>query len=152
MHIILYEPEFGLNTGNIGRTCLGTGIALHLIEPLGFKLTDKEIKRAGLDYWKDVDVKVWKNLDEYLHAYPDKRIVCTSARQGMPLQNFDYNTNDAYMFGPETRGIPAHVLARFQDRLRIPTKNSIRSLNLANSVAIVAFFALDRVGDLDKWL
>ncbi len=152
MHIVLYEPEIPPNTGNIARLCAGTGIALHLIEPLSFSLDDKYMKRAGLDYWEHVELKLWKNLDAYLEAYPEQRIVCTSARQGMPLQHYTFTENDSLLFGPETRGLPAEVFARFSERLRIPTKNSIRSLNLSNSAAVIAFFALASTKKLDNWL
>ncbi len=152
MKIILYEPEIPPNTGNIARLCAGTGIELHLIEPLAFSLDDKYLKRAGLDYWKDVKLKVWKDLDEYLEQHTEDRIVCASARQGMPLQHFKFVTNDTLMFGPETRGLPANVLALFSDRVRIPTKNSIRSLNLSTAVGIVTFFALNSAGMLEDWL
>lgn len=152
MHIILYEPEIPPNTGNVARLCAGTGLMLHLIEPLGFRITDKDMKRAGLDYWDNVELKTWKCLDEYLEAYPKQRIVCTSARQGMPLQHFNFTKEDSIMFGPETRGLPADVLAQFSQRVRIPTKNAIRSLNLSTSVGIVAFFALNSIGKLEDWL
>ncbi len=152
IHIVLFEPEIPPNTGNIARMCAGTGLSLHLIEPYAFSLDDKYLKRAGLDYWEHVELKTWKNLDEYLLAYPEQRIVCTSARQGMPLQHFKFTRNDSIMFGPETRGIPADVLARFSDRVRIPTKNAIRSLNLSTAAGIVTFFALNSVGILEDWL
>ncbi len=152
MHIVLYEPEIPPNTGNIARLCAGTGIALHLIEPISFSLDDKYMKRAGLDYWEHVELKLWKSLDSYIEAYPEQRIVCTSARQGMPLQHYVFTKNDSLLFGPETRGLPAEVFARFSERLRIPTKNSIRSLNLSNSAAVIAFFALASTKQLDNWL
>ncbi len=152
MHIVLYEPEIPPNTGNIARLCAGTGIALHLIEPIAFSLDDKYMKRAGLDYWEHVELKLWKSLDAYIEAYPEQRIVCTSARQGMPLQHYVFTQNDSLLFGPETRGLPAEVFARFSERLRIPTKNSIRSLNLSNSAAVIAFFALASTNQLDNWL
>ncbi len=152
MHIVLFEPEIPPNTGNIARMCAGTGLALHLIEPLAFSLDDKYLKRAGLDYWAHVELKTWKSLDAYLEAYPEKRIVCTSARQGMPLQHFQFTKDDALLFGPETRGLPADVLSRFSNRIRIPTKNSIRSLNLSTSAGIIAFFAMNSVGMLEDWL
>ncbi len=152
MHIVLYEPEIPPNTGNVARLCAGTGLSLHLIEPLAFKLDDKYLKRAGLDYWEHVELKVWKNLEEYLKEYPDQRIICTSARQGMPLQHFEFSPKDSLLFGPETRGLPADVFAKFSQRVRIPTKNAIRSLNLSTSVGIVAFFAMDSIGMLEDWL
>lgn len=152
MDIVLYEPEIPPNTGNIARLCAGTGLCLHLIEPLAFSLEDKYLKRAGLDYWQHVTLKIWASFDEYLLANSSQRIICTSARQGMPLQHFKFTQNDSLLFGPETRGLPAEVFARFSDRVRIPTKNDIRSLNLSTAVGIVSFFALNSVGKLEDWL
>src|SRR5574344_76719 len=147
MHILLYQPEIPPNTGNIARLCAATRTTLHLIEPLGFKLEDRYLKRAGLDYWPHVEKYVWPDFDTYVReAGAGKRLVMTSARGGEPLQHFAFTPQDALVFGPETRGLPAEVLARSPWRVRIPIRGVVRSLNLSTAAGIVLYGALAHCG------
>lgn len=147
MNIVLLEPEMPANTGNIGRTCVATGTRLHLIEPMGFRINDKMLKRAGLDYWEHLDVTVYDSYRDFLEKNPDARIymATTKARQIYTEAAYD---KDAYiMFGRESAGIPEEILVEHQsDCIRIPMNESIRSLNLSNSVAIVLYEALRQNG------
>ena len=153
LHIVLYHPEIPPNTGNVARLCAGTGVQLHLIEPLGFVIDDKHLRRAGLDYWPHVDWKVWPSLDAYLAADgAGRRLVATSARGGEPVHSFDFDPQDSLLFGPESAGLPEDVFALADSRVRIPTRNCISSLNLSTSAGIVLYMALARVGALDAWL
>jgi tRNA (cytidine/uridine-2'-O-)-methyltransferase len=143
LHIVLYQPEIPHNTGAVGRLCLATGARLHLIKPLGFSIDDRQLKRAGLDYWKEVDVRVWDSLEE----------LRVSAEPGAPWFYFTTKTQQSYwdaafppecylVFGPETRGLPESLLAAHEGAcLRIPMEGT-RSLNLATSVGIVLYEAL----------
>ncbi len=152
LHIVLYHPEIPPNTGNVARLCAGTGVRLHLIEPLGFVIDDKHLKRAGLDYWPHVDWTVWPSLEAYLAADgAGRRIVAASARGGDPVHRFEFTRQDSLLFGPESCGLPAEVLNGTDRRVRIPTRDCIRSLNLSTSVGIVAFFALAGIGALENW-
>ena len=152
LHIVLYHPEIPPNTGNVARLCAGTGTQLHLIEPLGFVIDDKHLKRAGLDYWPHVNWKVWPSLDAYLAADGvGRRIVATSARGGDAVHCFAFSPQDSLLFGPESSGLPQDVLALAAARVRIPTRNCIRSLNLSTSAGIVLYMALSRVGALEEW-
>lgn len=143
MNIVLLEPEIPLNTGNIGRTCVATGTSLHLIKPLGFDIDDKSVKRAGLDYWKDLDIKVYENFDEFkeLNNYPNIIMATTKAKKVYTDINYD---NDCFiMFGKESRGIPEKILMQYKDTcVRIPMIEKYRSLNLSNSAAIILYEAL----------
>ncbi len=157
MHIVLFEPEIPPNTGNIARLCAATGVPLHLIEPLGFKLEDKYLKRAGLDYWPHITMQVWPNFAAYRQANPGTRLVCTSAKvpengqAPAPVHRFGYTVDDALIFGPETRGLPQEILALTPHRVRIPTlKGTVRSLNLSTSAGIVLYAALASTGLLDS--
>lgn len=152
MHIVLYEPEIPPNTGNIARLCAGTQIELHLIEPLGFSLDDKYLKRAGLDYWSYVKLSVWHDFESYLNMVGKyHRLIMTSARGGQSLHTFHYTKNDALVFGPETRGLPQEILALSPYRVKIPIFNTVRSLNLSTSAGIVLYQALASSGILDEW-
>lgn len=143
MHIVLHEPEIPQNTGNIARTCAATGAKLHLIEPLGFSIDDKTIKRAGLDYWHLVDVATYKNFEEFLEKnnFPKLYMATTKSRQTYTEVTYE---EDAYiMFGKETAGIPEEILLKYkQTAIRVPMVKDARSLNLSNSVAIVLYEAL----------
>ena len=142
MNIVLVEPEIPQNTGNIVRTCAATHTVLHLIEPLGFELSDKYLKRAGLDYWDDCELHVYKNLGEFFDKNPGKYyFASTKAKHRYDEVNFE---DDAYIFfGKETKGLPEELLHDNYDRaIRIPMGQNIRSLNLSNSVAIVLYEAL----------
>lgn len=143
MNIVLLEPEIPANTGNIGRTCVATDTRLHLIEPLGFRLSEKEIKRAGMDYWQDLDVRVYLNYEDFLDKNPGARIYYASTKAPQIYTQVRYEKDDYVMFGKESAGIPEEILLRNQETaIRIPMKENIRSLNLSNSAAIVLYEAL----------
>ncbi|MGC6457692.1 MAG: tRNA (cytidine(34)-2'-O)-methyltransferase [Akkermansiaceae bacterium] len=148
MHIVLVEPEIPHNTGAAGRLALATGSTLHLVKPLGFSLDEKSVRRAGLDYWKDVDLRVWENFDDFLAAYPEARLWFLSKKATRSAWTVTFQEDDFLVFGPETRGLPESWL---DDRaIRIPMqKDSTRSLNLATSVAIVLYEAQRQVGSLE---
>ncbi len=142
MHIVLHEPEIPQNTGNIARTCAATGATLHLIEPLGFSLDEKQIKRAGLDYWNLVNVKTYKNYEEFLkqNNYPKVYMATTKSKQ--TYTDVNYEEECYIMFGKETAGIPEEILLDNKETcIRIPMISEARSLNLSNSVAIVLYEA-----------
>lgn len=152
MHIVLYNPEIPQNTGNIARLCAATQTQLHLIEPLNFILSDKYLKRAGLDYWPHVQLKVWKNLETYLeNDGKGRRLVMTSAKRGQAVHIFPFTENDSIFFGPETKGLPTHVMDLTDYHVNIPIKKEVRSLNLATSAGIVLYQALAKAGELDNW-
>ena len=143
LNIVLYEPEIPQNTGNIGRTCVATGSRLHLIEPLGLKLSEKALKRAGMDYWEDLDVTTYINYEDFLERNPGARIYMASTKAPNLYTEVDYEPDCYIMFGKESGGIPEEILLEHQeDAIRIPMLNDIRSLNLSNSVAIVLYEAL----------
>lgn len=145
LNIVLHEPEMPANTGNIGRTCVATGSVLHLIEPLGFRINDKMIKRAGLDYWEHLDVKTYDNYEDFLEKNPKARekIYMITTKGLNNYTDAEYEDGCYIMFGKESAGIPEEILMDHKDTcLRIPMLPQIRSLNLANSVAIVAYEAL----------
>ncbi len=143
LNIVLVEPEIPANTGNIARTCAATGSILHLIKPLGFDISDKAVKRAGLDYWHLVDVRVYEDLDDFFQKTQaqDLWLMTTKAPRSYAEASF---SNDCWLlFGKETKGLPETLLAQHRDRcLRIPIREEARSLNLSNSVAVVVFEAL----------
>ena len=143
LNIVLFEPEIPSNTGNIGRTCVATGSRLHLIEPLGFKLNEKELKRAGMDYWKDLDVTTYINYEDFLEKNPGAKIYMASTKAPNLYTEVDYEPDCYIMFGKESGGIPEEILLEHQETaIRIPMLPDTRSLNLANSVAIVLYEAL----------
>lgn len=145
LNIVLLEPEMPANTGNIGRTCCATGTRLHLIEPMGFRITDKLLKRAGLDYWDKLDVTVYDCYEDFLAKNPEAvekmYLATTKARNNYAQVSYE---EDAYiMFGKESAGIPEEILVQHEERaIRIPMNAEIRSLNLSNAVAIVLYEAL----------
>ena len=143
IHIVLIEPEIPQNTGNIARTCAATGSELHLVEPLGFQLSDKYLKRAGLDYWHLVNVHVHKDFAELLEQYPGGEFYYASTKAPRSYAQVSYPKDVFLVFGRESRGLPENLLERVYDRcIRIPMVEGARSLNLSNSVAIVAYEAL----------
>lgn len=143
LNVVLYEPEIPANTGNIGRTCVATGTRLHLIEPLGFRLNEKEIKRAGMDYWKDLDVMTYVNYEDFLSKNPSAKIYMASTKAPQVYTEASYEPDCYIMFGKESAGIPEEILLQNQETtVRIPMIGDIRSLNLANSVSIVLYEAL----------
>ncbi len=147
MNIVLFEPEIPYNTGNIGRTCVATNTKLHLIKPLGFSLDQKEIKRAGLDYWPQLDYEVYENLDDFLEKNDHPLIWYATTKAHSVYTDATYAPGDYIMFGPESRGIPEEILCKQEDRcVRIPMFGDSRSINLCNSVAIILFEALRQQG------
>lgn len=147
MHIVLYQPEIPQNTGNIARTCAATGCMLHLIQPLGFSLEDKYLKRAGLDYWRMMEYRVYENFEALMARYPGAKLHFLSTKAPRGYTDVSYGTEDFLVFGCETRGLPESLLSRVYDRcVRIPMIPGARSLNLSNSVAIVVYEALRQQG------
>ena len=143
LNIVLYEPEIPANTGNIGRTCYATGTRLHLIEPLGFILNDKTLQRAGMDYWKNLDVIRYDDWNDFLEKNPDAKIYYATTKGKHVHTDVNYEEDCFIMFGPESRGIPEEILVEHPDEcVRIPMMGETRSLNLSNSVAIVLYEAL----------
>ena len=143
MHIILHQPEIPANTGNIGRTCVATGTSLHLIEPLGFRLDAKSIKRAGMDYWEHLDVTRYVNFQEFKDKHPDAKIWMATTKAKHVYTDVSFGPDDYIMFGKESGGIPEEILVENEETcIRIPMLDQIRSLNLSNSVAIVLYEAL----------
>jgi tRNA (cytidine/uridine-2'-O-)-methyltransferase len=150
LDLVLVHPEIPPNTGNVGRLCVAIGVTLHLVKPLGFRIDDRSVKRAGLDYWKKLDLKVWKDLDSYLASVEPHRLVLTSSRRGEVYNRVAYSPFDHILFGAETTGLPQDLFCRFSTRTaRIPVKEgSVRSLNLATSAGIVVYEALRQLGEL----
>ena len=149
LNIVLFEPEIPANTGNIGRTCVATGSRLHLIEPLGFQVNEKAVKRAGLDYWDKLDVTVYDCYRDFLEKNPRaaEKLYMASTKAPRAYTEVSYEPGAYIMFGKESAGIPEELLAEHKETVvRIPMLPDIRSLNLANSVAIVLYEALRRNG------
>ena len=143
MNIVLHEPEIPANTGNIGRTCVATGTSLHLIKPLGFDISDKAVRRAGMDYWKELDLHVYENFEEFVEKNPGARIYMSTTKARKAYTEVEYKGNDFIMFGKESAGIPEEILVKYEDTsVRIPMIGEIRSLNLSNSVSIILYEAL----------
>lgn len=147
MHIILYQPEIPANTGNIGRSCAATGTPLHLIEPLGFRLDEKSIKRAGMDYWERLDVTRYINYEEFRKKHPDVKVWYATTKAKRVYTQAAFGQDDYIMFGKESAGIPEEILVEHEEAcIRIPMLDDMRSLNLSNSVAIVLYEALRQQG------
>lgn len=143
LNIVLYEPEIPANTGNIGRTCAATGTRLHLIEPLGFQLGEKAIKRAGMDYWPQVDVTRYLNWQDFLSKNPEAKIYMATTKGRKVYTEVSYEPDCYLMFGKESAGIPEEILKEHSDTcVRIPMIGETRSLNLSNSAAIILYEAL----------
>ena len=143
LNIVLFEPEIPANTGNIGRTCVATGTRLHLIEPLGFSLSEKALKRAGMDYWKDLDVTTYVNWEDFCQKNPNAKIYYATTKARHVYSEVNYESDCYIMFGKESAGIPEEILKENPDTcVRIPMLGEIRSLNLSNSVAVVIYEAL----------
>ena len=142
-NVVLIEPEIPPNTGNIGRLCLATGSKLHLIKPLGFAINDRTLKRAGLDYWKEVDVRLWDSFEELLKAEEQKaRLFFLTTKSGCAYYDVRFRPGDFLVFGRETKGLPEAMLAANRERLLTIPMEGTRSLNLATAVAIVLFEAV----------
>ena len=147
MHIVLHEPEIPANTGNIGRTCVATDTSLHLIEPLGFRLDEKSIKRAGMDYWEHLDVSTYINYEDFCKKNPGAKIWYATTKAKHSYTDVEFGPDDYIMFGKESAGIPEEILVEHEEKcIRIPMLPKIRSLNLSNSVAIVLYEALRQQG------
>lgn len=147
LNIVLHEPEIPANTGNIGRTCVATGTRLHLIEPLGFKMDEKSLRRAGLDYWKDLDVTTYLDYEDFLNRNPGAKIYMATTKGQHVYSEVSYEPDCFIMFGKESAGIPEEILKDHPDTaVRIPMVGETRSLNLSNSVAIVLYEALRQNG------
>lgn len=147
MQIVLFEPEIPPNTGNIARLCAGTKTPLHLIEPLGFQIDDKHLKRAGLDYWPSVNLSVHPNWQAFRNVQPG-RLLLTSARGGVNWCDFEYLPGDLLVLGPETRGLPPEILAQSPHHLRIPVYDTVRSLNMSTAAGILLMEGLRQTGQL----
>ena len=143
LNIVMVEPEIPMNTGNIARTCAATGSVLHLIKPLGFDISDKAVKRAGLDYWWLVDVRVYENLEDFFSKNQVEQMWCLSTKAPRAYTEARFHDGCYLFFGKETKGLPEDFLeAHAESCLRIPMRQEARSLNLANSVAITVYEAL----------
>lgn len=145
MRIVLFEPEIPPNTGNIARLCAATKTPLHLIEPLGFSVDDKHLKRAGLDYWPHVDVTVHPDFDHFMETVRPPRLVMASAKVETSFHTFEFQPDDAIVMGPETRGLPAELMDG-HPQVRIPIWGEVRSLNLSTATGILLFEALRQTG------
>lgn len=149
MHIVLVEPEIPPNTGNIARTCAATGSKLHLVKPLGFSLDEKSLRRAGLDYWSNVEVKTYKNIKEFFHTHGGKRMFFATTKAKSNYVEVRYEDEDMLVFGKETRGLPDELIKKNESSaIRIPMGESamLRSLNVSNAVNIILFEALRQMG------
>lgn len=143
LNIVLHEPEIPANTGNIGRTCVATNTRLHLIEPLGFRLDEKSLKRAGMDYWSNLDVITYINYEDFLERNPGAKIYMATTKAPKVYTEVSYEPDCYIMFGKESAGIPEEILVQHKEEcIRIPMVGDIRSLNLSNSVSIVLYEAL----------
>jgi tRNA (cytidine/uridine-2'-O-)-methyltransferase len=150
-NLVLVEPEIPPNTGNVARLALATGSTLHLVQPLGFSIDDRQLRRAGMDYWKNVNVKLWENLEELERKIePSARRFYFSTKVEKPYWDIQFSPKDYLIFGRETKGLPASLLARHAEHaFRIPMLPEARSLNLATAVAIVLFEGMRQVSTVD---
>ena len=146
-HIVLVNPEIPQNTGNIGRLSLGVGARLHLVRPLGFDISEKAVRRAGLDYWKDVDLQIHESIDEFLLWVSGRPTILLSTKSESALSDMVIEPGVVLIFGAETKGVP-DVIHNLGPRGYIPMKSVIRSYNLSNSVAIASYFALSKLDPL----
>lgn len=153
LNIVLHEPEIPANTGNIGRTCAAVGARLHLIEPLGFRLNEKNLKRAGMDYWDQLYVKTYINYEDFLERNPGIKIYMATTKAPKIYTEVRYEPDCYIMFGKESAGIPEEILVNHKEEcVRIPMLGDIRSLNLGNSVAVILYEALRQNGFADMEL
>ena len=140
INIVLVEPEIPQNTGNIARTCAATGASLHLVKPLGFEIDDRKLKRAGLDYWDKLDINYYESLDDFFAKNPDADFYCFTTKARHVYSDISYPKRVFLMFGKETKGLPEELLFANPDRcVRIPMRDTLRSLNLSNSAAIAVY-------------
>ena len=153
INIVLLEPEIPANTGNIGRTCVAAGVRLHLIEPMGFQINEKQVRRAGLDYWDKLDYTIYDSCSDFLEKNQDAKIYMATTKAQKIYTEANYEPDCYIMFGKESGGIPEDILVNHRDEcIRIPMAGEIRSLNLGNSVAIVLYEALRQNGFADMAL
>ncbi|MCH5155045.1 MAG: tRNA (uridine(34)/cytosine(34)/5-carboxymethylaminomethyluridine(34)-2'-O)-methyltransferase TrmL [Clostridiales bacterium] len=149
-NIVLFEPEIPQNTGNISRTCACTGSALHIIKPMGFEITDKHLKRAGLDYWDKLSLTYYENLDDFFDRTKGGRYFYLSKKASKRYTDISFKDGDYLIFGKETKGLPEHIVFdNPETALRIPMAKDLRSLNLSNTVALVLYEALRQIGFAD---
>jgi tRNA (cytidine/uridine-2'-O-)-methyltransferase len=142
-NIVLYQPEIPANTGNIGRLCVGSGSLLHLVKPFRFLIDDKSLKRAGLDYWHELDITLHENISEVIKSVPREKLYFCTTKSTTSYLERDYQEGDYFVFGPESRGLPEEMLNEYPDRcITIPMSGKIRSINLSNSVAIILYEAI----------
>ncbi len=147
INIVLHEPEIPQNTGNIARTCAATGAALHIIKPMGFTIDDRKLKRAGLDYWHQLDITYYENLDDFFNKNPGAEFFCFSTKAPKCYTEVEYPSPVFLFFGKETAGLPEEFLRKNLDRcVRIPMRETLRSLNLSNSAAIGVYEVLRQHG------
>ena len=154
VNVVLFQPEIPQNTGNISRTCAATGSRLHLIKPLGFDISDRQLKRAGLDYWHLLDLRVYENLEDFFARNQVRQMRLFSTKAPRCYTDVEYEDECYLVFGPETRGLPEPFLnAHPQDCVKLPMIEAARSLNLSNSVAVGVFEALRQLGfpHLKQW-
>lgn len=148
LHLVLYQPEIPPNTGNIIRLCANTGVPLHLIEPLGFEMDDRRLRRAGLDYHEFASVKAWSSLDGYQHIFPERRLVAIETSGHAYHADFKFQSGDTLVLGSETKGLPSEVLDRLAPTqvIRLPMVSGNRSMNLSNAAAVVVYEAWRQLG------
>lgn len=149
LHIVFVEPEIPPNTGNIARTCAATNTKLHLVKPFGFDISEKAVKRAGLDYWPYVDLEIHESLDDFMEKYKDKRKFLATTKGERIYTDFEYMDDDMFLFGRETKGLPRDFIAQNEEMaIRIPMSENtrLRSFNLSNSANIILFEALRQLG------
>ena len=147
INIVLVEPEIPQNTGNIARTCAATGASLHLVKPLGFEIDDRKLKRAGLDYWDKLDITYYENLEDFFEKNPDAAFFCFTTKAQHCYTDVKYPETVFLMFGKETKGLPEELLFANPERcVRIPMRDTLRSLNLSNSAAIAVYEVLRQRG------
>ena len=140
--ICLYQPEMPANTGNIGRLCVGSNAELHIIKPMRFLITDKLVKRAGLDYWSKLDITLHDSFEDFVSKFPENKIYYCTTKTDRKFTDVAHKRGDVFMFGPESRGIPEEILFKYSSQnITIPMSDDIRSINLANSVGIVLYEA-----------
>lgn len=140
--VVLHQPEIPANTGNIGRVCLGVGAELHIIKPMRFFLTDKYLKRAGLDYWDKLTIHFHENLNSFIESFPDNNIYYCTTKSSNIYSEKKYKKGDIFVFGAESKGLPEELLKNnYENTINIPMTNQIRSINLSNSVAIILYEA-----------
>jgi len=150
MNIVLLEPEIPQNVGNIGRSCVATNSKLHLIKPFCFSLDDKHLKRAGLDYWQDLDLYIYENYEDFLNKNPNAKIFMATTKAKKIYTEAEYSEDSFILFGKESKGIPEDILKANNDScIRVPMHMEYRSLNLSNSVAIILYEALRQLDFLD---